>query len=59
MTDQKLRPPRSRQDPGKPTLTYEIKGRVTCPGCDGKGCERCNRRGWMIDESKIQEEWNG
>lgn len=54
----KLRAPGWRQEPNKPYRTYEVKGRVICPGCEGKGCDTCNRRGWMIDENAIQEEWN-
>jgi len=44
-------------DPGKPYRTLEHRGRVVCPGCDGKGCDHCNRRGWMIDDKAAKEEW--
>ncbi len=54
-----LRAPKWRRIPGKQTLDYEMKGRVVCPGCAGKGCNQCNRRGWMIDESAIKDEWHG
>jgi len=53
----KLRHPGWRLEPGRPTRTYELRGRVTCPGCEGKGCDDCNRRGWMIDEALVKEEW--
>ncbi len=58
MPDQKLRAPRWRRVPGKQVLDYEVKGRVICQ-CEGKGCSVCKRRGWMIDESAIQEAWDG
>ncbi len=54
-----LRHPHWRQDPGKPTRTMEVRGRVNCPNCDAKGCDYCNRRGWMIDEAAQKEEWHG
>ncbi len=54
-----LRAPRWRQDPGKPIRTLEVRGRVTCPTCQGKGCDECTSRGWMIDDDAIEEEWNG
>ena len=53
----KLRHPRARHDPGRSTLALEVRGRVVCPGCEGKGCDSCNSRGWMIDESLIVEEF--
>ncbi len=59
MTEAKLRAPKWRQDPARSTRTLESRGRVECPGCKAKGCALCNSRGWMIDESKIQEEWDG
>jgi len=59
MTEKKLRHPKWRQDPGRPTRTLEVRGRVTCPDCDGKGCLHCDSRGWMIDEAAIQGEWHG
>ena len=54
----KLRHPGWRQDPGRPTRSLELKGRVVCPGCAGSGCDLCDRRGWMIDDSLGKEEWN-
>jgi len=58
--ESKLRHPKWRNLPGRQVREYEVKGRVVCPTCDGKGCDSmCNRRGWMIDESAIQEEWDG
>ncbi len=52
-----LRHPRGRQDPGRSTLTLETRGRVACPSCEGKGCDECNRRGWMIDPDAVREEF--
>jgi len=53
-----LRHPGWRQDPGKAYRTYEERGRVTCPGCNGKGCDRCTSRGWMIDDNAAKDEWH-
>ncbi len=45
-----IRRPMARQEPGKPTLTYEVIGRVVHDACSGRGCTGCDFRGWMIDD---------
>lgn len=52
-----IRHPRARQDPGRSTLTYEVRGRIVHDVCLGKGCPSCRYRGWMIDDALLREEF--